>query len=335
MATFRGALDRGFNDGGFSSATFAAANQQKALFERSPRDKDLVALLTSQHFSDGQIDKVLSHLSVERFRSANDLKTIEAAIVFWKSCLKPPRLKPDQFFPEEITPDTRYKFVNVNHILSSVDPDLLLICPDAMKLRIDKFRSIGFMAGINDVWQVFATAPRGYFLQDWTEFQRKYMYLQFRVMEWIIDSKKEKYPTPHPLVEHAQVFEMSYEHIKARFQFAVKTGFKSVTTSTKVENTPKMLSLGRLMLTDLEDYLALVAPYCTEEEYLVFEQMVADAEDEDDEIIDDLTELTALGTKGGGTFSSSRPKEHKDRERLLPTTKGDQKDTIRLVRLDG
>jgi hypothetical protein len=73
-------------------------------------------------------------------------------------------------------------------------------------------------------WSVFVQAPSAFFLQDWSEFNRKFYYLQHRVMAWLIDVHDEPFPTPHPCIRHAKVFELSYEILKSRFEFAIKAG---------------------------------------------------------------------------------------------------------------
>jgi hypothetical protein len=172
-----------------------------------------------------------------------------------------------------------------------------------MENRIKRLQGVGFMSGANDIWRVFVFAPRGYFLQDWVEFKRKYNYMQFRVMEWLLAGNKDKYPTPHPFVRYAKVFEQSYDHIKARFLFALKTGLSAPSITAKIGHDVKPIDLKVLLLDELHDYLKFVAPFCSEEEYLVFEQMAQDMNDEEDDIIQELCDLE---TKTSPGFTSSR-----------------------------
>ena len=132
-------------------------------------------------------------------------------------------------------------------------------------------------------WTVFISAPAAFFLQDWAEFNRKYYYLQHRVMEWMIDVHHNPFPTPHPCVRYPAVFELPYETLKSRFEFALKTGLKSPVAAMKDSSTKKnKIDVQSLFLYPLEDYLTTIAPAVTEEEYYVFERMVEEYPDEED-----------------------------------------------------
>lgn len=276
-------------------------------------ERYLVDALIRRHFKMKQIGNILTHLEWNTERKLGDLSSVLQSIDYWSNSIAPPKLHDDEL--AEIGKKFNFRTVDVNYVLSQVEPDLLLIKPEAMNERLQRLKTIGFLSGKSDLWRVFVFAPRGYFLQDWGEFQRKYHYMQHRVIEWLHQKKRDKYQSPHPFVKHARVFEMPYEHIKTRFLFAVRTGLQAPSISAKLDNKVEEIDLGRLMLADLADYLAFVAPYCTDEEYLVFEQMVTDVEDEDDEVINELCELSMKGFQRN--FSSKKKKVRAPRERLM------------------
>jgi len=237
-------------------------------------------------------DEHISNI-VERFRDSNlhlspaKVESIHSVIEFWNENLKPVR----QNLPIKVDSEYDYTKMTVNQVLSQVEPDLLLINPEAMSKRIEELKVVGFLSGNSDLWRVFVSAPRGYFLQDWSEFLRKFYYIEHRVMPWMVDKKDKHLITTHPLIKFPKVFECSYDHIKARHLFAHRTGMKAISVSNKLESKSSLINIGRLMLSNNYDYLQYVAPDCTQEEYLVFEQHIADTEDEDDKIMLDLCEL--------------------------------------------
>ncbi|KAI1289823.1 hypothetical protein HDE_08761 [Halotydeus destructor] len=264
---------------------FSAGHQDAT--RRDGKHERLSKLLHEFSFTQHQIKNIMSHLiALESRRTEIDLKVIKDAATFYLSKMVPPNLHPSDL--EEIGDDFDWRKVTVQYVVSR-EPDLLLACPLAMEQRLAKLLDVGFMAGKRDVYRCFVLAPRAFFLQDWVEFQKKYQYIQHRFLDWLLD-KRDKAQVPHPCVKHPKVFEMSYEHIKARHLFAQRTGLKSTSVATKLDKIVE-LDLGKLVLTELTDYLRTVAPSCSEEEYLVFEQMVSDFEDEDDEILAEVAEL--------------------------------------------
>lgn len=101
--------------------------------------------------------------------------------------------------------------------------------------------------------------------------------------------QKNKYPEPHPIVNDPEVMEKSIEHIKTRYLFTIYTGHNS--PGRIVYNEPDVITLKSMLLYELKYFLKLVAPGCSEEEYNVFENMVADTEDEEDKILDEIIQL--------------------------------------------
>lgn len=254
-------------------------------------EKKLTAVLTAHKFLPVEVELIKEHLTKQQIPVSQDtLKTIEDAAAFWNASVGPPK----KYSSVPVEDNTDYNMANVNYVMSHIEPDLLLVNTARMRYRIQNLRSVGFISGAADIWRVFVGAPRAYFLQDWSEFLRKYYYVEHRMMEWLLVKKGERYPVPHPLVRHPKVLQAPYEHIKARHLFAVKTGMKEISVTNKLDKSlSEHISLGRIVLTDLTDYLKYVAPTCTEEEYLVFEQYVADSEDDDDKTISELCDLSA------------------------------------------
>lgn len=123
-------------------------------------------------------------------------------------------------------------------------------------------------------------------------------------MEWLIDVHHDPFPTPHPCVRHAKVFELPYETLKSRFEFALKTGVKSPVAAMKENGKKKNdIDIEVLFLYPVEKYLETIAPAVTEEEYYVFEQMVEEYPDEEDRTI---LEIVRLQTEGQTLVRSQR-----------------------------
>lgn len=251
----------------------------------------LAKVLTDHKFLPVEVDLITEHLrKVKIPTTKNTLKAIEDAVMFWNNSVGPPK----KFSSVPVEDIVDYNTANVNYVLSNIEPDLLLADPEAMRHRIKLLRNVGFLSGAGDIWRVFVGAPRAYFLQDWTEFIRKYYYVEHRMMEWLLVKRGERYPVPHPLVKHPKILNAPYEHIKTRHLFAVKTGLKEISVTNKLDrNLSEQINLGKLILTNNTDYLKYVAPFCSEEEYLVFEQYIADLNDEEDSLINELSELAA------------------------------------------
>ena len=86
-----------------------------------------------------------------------------------------------------------------------------------------------------------------------------------------------------------EVMEKSFEHIKARFMFTILTGYKS--PGRIVYNEPNIVTLKSMLIYEVQDFLKFIAPGCTEEEYFVFENMIEDEEDEEDQIFAQISNL--------------------------------------------
>lgn len=123
-------------------------------------------------------------------------------------------------------------------------------------------------------------------------------------MEWFIDRRVDPFPTPHPCVRYPQVFELPYETLKARFEFAIRAGVKSPSAvmREKKSKTPEM-TLKTLFLTDVDEYLRAIAPAIRDEEYYMFERMVEECPDEEDQTI---LEVVRLQTQGQETAEFER-----------------------------
>ena len=115
-------------------------------------------------------------------------------------------------------------------------------------------------------------------------------------MEWLIDRRVDAFPTPHPCIRHPQVFELPYETLKARFEFAIRAGVKSPSAVMREKKVkPSEMTLKTLFLTDVDEYLNAIAPAIKEEEYYMFEKIVEEFPDEEDKTI---LEVFRLQTEG-------------------------------------
>lgn len=98
------------------------------------------------------------------------------------------------FWMENISTATHYErdfqlanqSVTINKTLLDVAPDLLFIDVDLMKKRLEKFSQFGFINNL-DRFFIFRESPYGWFLQDWEQFTKKYSYIQFRIMPWLME----------------------------------------------------------------------------------------------------------------------------------------------------
>lgn len=115
-------------------------------------------------------------------------------------------------------------------------------------------------------------------------------------MDWMIDAHRDPFPTPHPCIKHAKVFELPYETLKSRFEFALKAGIKSPVAAMKDCGKKKtQIDVDVLFLYPVEKYLNTIAPAITEEEYYVFEQMVEEYPDDEDRTILEIVRLQTAG----------------------------------------
>ena len=127
-------------------------------------------------------------------------------------------------------------------------------------------------------------------MQNWSDFLLKYNYVQYRIMDWLQDRKKNKFDQTHPLVLHPQIMERSYDEIKCRFLFALRCGYRK----GNLGHLQEASVVRNLLDTPLDVYLQKVTPGLTEEEYRVFEVVIEHLETSEDEIFKQLSELGSV-----------------------------------------
>lgn len=162
---------------------------------------------------------------------------------------------------------------------------------------------------------MFRSAPSAFFLQDWSDFNRKFYYLHHRVLAFCVDLHSDPFPTPHPCVKHAAVLSLPYATLKARFEFALRTGLsatacpaaaaadtnKNKNKKNKQNQKNERQTLARmdfesLFLLPVHEFLVRVAPpTLSEEEYYVFENMMEQFPDEEDDVIEQVVRLQVQG----------------------------------------
>ena len=262
--------------------------------QMGPREERMAKMLHSRDFQNHEIGPILDHFDLETNRDF-DIDLMREAADFWILEMKPPKTS---LLPKASEKWNNFNWRNatVQSVISGSEPDLLLIDPDAMKYRIQKLLDLGFLNGKSDLFRVFVFAPRAYYLQDWVEFLRKFRYLHHRVLQWLLVGKDDQYPIPHPCVEYGSVMQLSYEQMKSRFEFILRTGVRSPVGSAKsmVQRT-KGLTFESLLLTETNVFLRTLAPGVTEEEFHVFEQMIIDNPDDEDDTITEIAELESQG----------------------------------------
>ena len=265
------------------------------------KTKKIVSLLREHHFNDIQIDSIFNSIGkyIIEEKDIND-ELMRETIECWNSCLRPPQLRAkqlDKLNAEDIDYDMSVDF---NHVISRIEPKLLLINANAILYRINNIKQLSIIGGSRDLWRVFVYAPNGYYLQSWTDFLKKYHYLNFRVLDWLLDKKDKDKLHPHPLIRNARVMQLPFDTIRCRYLFAKRTGLKTVGISNKLSKREEIskIDLKALLLTSIELYLKLIAPNCSSEEYLALEALLNEMPTEEDEqIIEDMIELTASHNK--------------------------------------
>lgn len=186
--------------------------------------------------------------------------------------------------------------VDMTNILADLEPDLLLIDPEKLFIRQERIRSLGITKTLAEEWLLLFNAPRGLYLQDWVELTKKIYYVEERVIDFLYDKKEKKAMVLHPLVKSAAVTETDFDHIRTRYLFALRSGYKSLSHLYKVQTALDKPSLTDLILADNRSYLQRFASYCSLEEYNAFSDLMKnhDLDEDDAEIFEKLAELNNL-----------------------------------------
>lgn len=255
------------------------------LLNMNYREQRLVHILRRHAFTDKQASKIIQVLREDYDPYEIDPSIVDEAMKFWWENIKPP-------FKETVPGAT----VPMRDVIARDDnAKLLLINPVVMEKRIEALRSLAFISGGSDIYRIFVFAPTAFFLQDWSHFCQKFFYLQHRVCDWIIDKKKDPFPVPHPIVAAPKCMSLPYHVLKARFEFAIRTGIKSPKFIRQKNLKQVEITFKTLFLSDIDEYLRVIAPGVTDEEYFVFENYIQQTRDSEDEIIAEICALNELG----------------------------------------
>lgn len=283
-------------------------------YENNDKMKKIFNMLSAYDYTEKQINAIFESIGqyIVDEPKLND-KAIRDCIDCWANNMHPPKLKPNQLDKFNLEDIDYHMAIDLNTVLSEIEPKLLLMTPESIETRTGKIMDLGIILSSKDLWRIFVYAPRGYYLQNWNDLLKKYYYLNFIVLEWLFDKKQKENLYLHPLVRNSKILELDFGHIKGRYLFARRTGFKtvSIVNTLKSVSNEKKVDLSDLMLTSVDEYLQLIAPKCTDEEYRVFEQIVNEKEDDDEEkTIDELIEVDQLQhTKSKDTIKPYKLKE--------------------------
>lgn len=294
------------------------------------RERRIASILQKHLFSPEQVREIVLYFRERNSVYTVDPNVLKPAVQFWIEAVRPPKMTKSMeldegHFPKSDLPDEKsgkfyhvsiksgdsrvkageevvtedgdtlnydYRKSEVRTILAR-NPILLLIDTKAINDRLKRLHELGILSGKNDIWRIFHFAPVSFFLQDWAEFLRKFYYIQHRILEWLIDVHKDPFPVPHPAIKHARVFDLPYHVLKARFEFAIKSGLKSPVIISKNNPNAKTIDLGDIILTPLHKYLKKITPGMTEEEYNLYEKYIEAKDDPEDRILTEMAELEA------------------------------------------
>lgn len=260
-------------------------------------------VLSQRWFTDAQIEKIIPRLDDQYLKEPEVLHEI---IDTWNTIMRsfsdppfqsgeespsiPPIAKPPQ------KSNLHSAHVDMNTILSDVEPDLLLLSPDKLKARHNKIQGLGLANNLSESWILLFNAPRGFYMQDWTELTKKVLYIEHQLIPFLIDKREQQNITLHPIIRHATTVENDFDHIRARYLFALRCGYKSLSHMYSIQNALNRPTLGDLVLASNDIYLGKFAPFCSGSEYSAFVNLIKnhDQDEDDAEIFEKLAELGSL-----------------------------------------
>lgn len=259
-------------------------------------------ILADRSFTEYQIEKVLPRLHPGHFEEPKLLaETIDA----WNLSMRSGPIREEFDLDTETIPVTACpprdalttkRNVNMNTILAEVEPDLLMFRPDKLIQRHNNIMGLGVINSLNEHWTLLFNAPRGFYLQDWFELTRKIYYIDSKVIDLLYDKKEQKEMQRHPLVKSAACVEADFDHIRTRYLFAKRSGYRELGYMYKVQSAASRPTLKDLILVDDAVFLQRFAPFCSDEDYICFANLIKNHElDEDDaDICNQLAELDSL-----------------------------------------
>lgn len=259
-------------------------------------------MLVERFFTEQQIDKVIPRLSQEFY---NEPKYLAEIVDTWNIIMNTadPQsadyANPNHIPPMASAPPNSLmglEKVNTATILADIEPDLLLIDPKKLFVRHKKVLSLGIVQNKGQEWTLLYNAPRGFFLQDWYDLMKKVFYIEHNIIDFLYDKKEQKTMEVHPLLKSAASVEIDFDHIRTRYLFALRCGYKSLSHMYEVQMALDRPTLRDLVLVDNKSFMSKFAPYCSLEEYSTFSDLIKNTEvDEDDkEIFEKFAELECL-----------------------------------------
>lgn len=260
-------------------------------------------ILAERLFSEQQIKKLLPKLHANMVEEPKYLAEIidKWNILMSSVASSDPNLgqKPRDSLPPTAKPPKSCPLadkVDMTKILADVEPDLLLLDPEKLVARQERIRKLGISNNLSEEWILLFNAPRGVYLQDWVDLTKKIYYVEEKIIDFLYDKRERKAMTVHPLVRSAAVTEQDFDHIRTRYLFALRSGYKTLSNLYGVQAAHNKPSLSDLILVDNELYLKKFASYCSIEEYNAFADLMKnhDLDEDDAEIFEKLAELNNL-----------------------------------------
>jgi len=185
---------------------------------------------------------------------------------------------------------------DMNSILADVEPQLLQFEPKKLLQRHQQIAGLGLVKNMNEHWLLLFNSPRGFYLQDWEDLSKKVMYITNEILDLLYEKKEMKEMQVHPLVKSAACVELEYDHIRTRYLFAERVGFKDLAQLYDVTDSKSRLDLSSLLLSDDVTFMKKFAPYCKMEEYICFKKLVKQVgvRDDDSDLYEEMAELQSI-----------------------------------------
>mgnify|MGYP000941528265 CR=1 FL=1 len=254
-------------------------------------------VLAEKLFSDHQIEKIIPRLDERYLEKPAYLSEI---VDTWNELMSNREVTSQDFTMALATPPKNSPLsrrdVNINTILGDIEPDLLLLEPSKLIRRHTRLQKLNIAHNLGENWMLLFNAPRGFYLQDWTELMKKIYYIEQNVVNLLYDKKEQKSMDVHPLVKSASAVELDFDHIRTRYLFALRSGYTALSHMYKIQTALDRPGLKNILCSDDRSYLEEFTPFCTLEEYSAFSDLIKNQEIEvdDAEVIEKLAELDSL-----------------------------------------
>lgn len=258
-------------------------------------------VLSQKLFKERQIERILPRLHGKILENPEHLSEI---VDTWNILLGSSGMRlqheDSRRIPSVASPSSKTSIgdtkINMNTILSEIEPDLLLLDPEKLVSRHNRVKGLGIAKTLKEEWLLLYNAPRGFYLQDWIDLSKKIYYIEHKLIDFLFDKREQKSMEVHPILRCAVVSELEFDHIRTRYLFALRSGYAALSHMYSVQMALDRPGLRELLLTDNQAYLKKFAPFCSEDEYNAFSGLIKNTSiDEDDaEIFERLADLNAL-----------------------------------------